>query len=145
MGHTDTSWPHQRWEFSQHPLAHQKLSLSRMWIQDKGAAETSTPISNTRNLKPSHIVCCIEAENEIASLRMATKYQSYSSSLQDVFIAKQKKDFIKQLQAEVEADKINVLVANLLASKPVGRPLKNAPAAVVLQSSAVLGPQRKPP
>ena len=67
MDHTDTSWPHQRWEFSQHPLAHQKLSLSRMWIQDKGAAETSIPISNTRNLKPSHIVCCIEAENEVAN------------------------------------------------------------------------------
>ena len=49
------------------------------------------------------------------------------------------------MQAEVEADRNNVLAANLLASKPVGRPLKNAPAAVVLQSSAVLGPQRKPP
>ena len=52
------------------------------------------------------------------------------------------------MQAEVEADRNNVLAANLLASKPVGRPLKNAPAAVVLQSPVmkpVLGPQRKPP
>ena len=80
MGYTDTSWPHQRWEFSQHPLAHQKLSLRRMWIQDKGAAEISIPISNTRNLKLNHIVGCIEVESEIASLRMATKYQRCSSS-----------------------------------------------------------------
>ena len=77
--------------------------------------------------------------------RLSNSKIKAQSSLQDVFIAKQKKDFIKQLQAEAEADKINVLVANLLASKPVGRPLKNAPAAVVLQSSAVLGLQREPP
>ena len=57
-------------------------------------------------------------------------------------------DLIKKLQAEVEADRNNVLAANLLVSKPVGRPLKNPPAAVVLQSPAMkpgLGPQRKPP
>ena len=34
----------ERWEFSQHPLVHQNISLWHMWIQDKRAAEISIPI-----------------------------------------------------------------------------------------------------
>ena len=35
MDHTDTSWPRQRWEFSQHPLAHQKLSFGASISSDE--------------------------------------------------------------------------------------------------------------